>query len=466
MRLDLDGIGTVVQDFFNRDEINEIARQTQFMQRASPWNEARLDGQDFLQACVFAFIEDPQANLDDLAQVCGDLGIKISPQGFDQRINAQAVTFLKRMLAQANDRFKNKIPLPLSLLHQFSAIHITDSTSLALPDSMVEEYPGCGGHGPKAGLKIQLSFEFLYGNLSQIVLRPGREPDNRYRAYLDQVQPGSLSINDLGYFVLDSFKEIAQKKQAYYISRYLPQTGLFTPADEPIELSQLLAHQPRKAFELEIRMGKEHRLPCRLICIPVPKEIADRRRQKAKENAQRKGRTISKIALALLDWTFFVTNVPQSMLSLEQIALLYRVRWQIELVFKLWKSYCGLKQLNGRRRERVLFELYAKMIGSILTHFLLAPWRMPQSNRINQEVSSVKVRQIFRRYARDINRNLTVSSDFLIVLADMFQNIERFGFKQKRKKHPNVCHALALLSPVHTLELDIDQEIELLLLLP
>jgi hypothetical protein len=332
---------------------------------------------------------------------------------------------------------------------------------------MVDQYPGCGGAGPEASLKVQLTFEFLYGNLSQIILRPGREPDGSHRDYLDQIEPGSLSLTDLGYFVLDSFKTIAQEKQAYYVSRFFPQTGLLTPAGAPIDLAQFLAQQPRQAFELEVLMGtrKKHRLPCRLICIPVPKEVADRRRHKAKQKARCKGRSLSQTALALLDWIFFVTNVPQSMLSLEQVAQLYRVRWQIELVFKLWKSYCGLKQLNGRRRERVLFELYAKMIGLVLTHFLIAPWRMPQATRINQEISPVKVRLIFQRYARDLNRSLTVVADFVAVLTGMFDDIQRFGFKQKRKKLPNACHALALVSAIHSLEFDIDQITELLPLL-
>lgn len=432
------------------------------MQRFSP-----LGGQIFLQASVFGFIKDPQANLDDLAQVCGDLGVDITAQGFDQRINPQALTFLRTMLAEAMETFKNKTPLPLPILQQFSAINLTDSTILALPESMVEEYPGCGGNGSAASLKVQLKFEFLHGNLEQIVLQPGREPDQNYQAYLAQVQPGSLNLNDLGYFALESLKTIDRDKKAYYISRLLPGTGLLSSAGEPINLPQLLKDRPRQALEMEVRLGKptKYQLPCRLICISLPQEVADRRRQKAKDNARRKGRTLSKEYLDLLDWVIFVTNVPQSMLSIEQVALLYRVRWQIELVFKLWKSYCGLKHIAGLRRERVLYELYAKMIGIVLTHFLLAPLRMPQGAKANREISPVKVRNIFKDFARDLVRSLSVLADFLTVLAEMLNRLERFGFKQKRLKHPNVCHALALASTVYQLELETKQDIDLPFLL-
>ena len=149
-------------------------------------------------------------------------------------------------------------------------------------------------------------------------------------------------------------------------------------------------------------MGKQtkHQLPCRLIALPVSQEVADRRRQKAREKSRRQKTTPNKETLALMNWTIFVTNIPDEMLSMQQIAILYSIRWQIELVFKLWKSHCGLRRVAGFRRERVLVELYGKLIGAVLTHFLIAPLRMPEGMLSNREISPVKVRNIFRRFAR------------------------------------------------------------------
>ncbi len=105
------------------------------------------------------------------------------------------------------------------------------------------------------------------------------------------------------------------------------------------------------------------------------------------------------------------------------------------------------------------------MIGIVLTHFLLAPLRMPQGAKANREISPVKVRDIFKDFARDLVRSLSVLADFLTVLAEMLNRLERFGFKQKRLKHPNVCHALALASTVYELELETKQDIDLPFLL-
>ena len=85
--------GTTIQDFFDKKEIEEVARRTKFVQRVS-----RLNGFNFLKVIIFGFINDPKANLDDLAQVCEEVGVEISVQGFDQRLTPYAVEFMKEML--------------------------------------------------------------------------------------------------------------------------------------------------------------------------------------------------------------------------------------------------------------------------------------------------------------------------------------------------------------------------------
>lgn len=269
-----------------------------------------------------------------------------------------------------------------------------------------------------------------------------------------------MNLQDLGYFVLTHLKAIAEEQQAYYLSRYLFGTSLFTPTGEPLDLGARLKQAARQPFELAVQLEAKEKLPCRLICLPLPPEVAAQRRRKAKEKARRQGKTLSQAYLALLDWLLFVTNVPQTMLSIAQVALLYRVRWQIELIFKLWKSYGGLDRIRGLRRERVLSELYAKMIGLILTQFLLAPLRLPDGPAANREISLFKVRDIIERFALKLMESLGHWAKLEAVLSQLFQRIKKFGFKQKRTKRPNICHALALAC-LEVLEFDVDQEFEL-----
>ena len=136
MKLNLQSIAGKINSFFG-STVNQVARQTKFVRRQS-----KLDGLNFLQVSVFGFIENPQGSLNHLAQVSLDLGVEITPQGIDERINEHSVAFLKEMFSQAMETFKNDRPLPLEVLQQFRAINILDSSVKALPDNMVEEYPG------------------------------------------------------------------------------------------------------------------------------------------------------------------------------------------------------------------------------------------------------------------------------------------------------------------------------------
>jgi hypothetical protein len=455
MHPDLEKVAQEMQDFFAPLEVETIARQTGFVKR-----QPGLTGLIFLQAMIFASIEHQQVSLKQLAQSCHDLGLKITAQGFDQRLGPESVAFMQAMFSQAMTRFRNELPLPLAILHQFSHIYLLDSTIIPLPDSLVDQYPGSGGNASAASLKIQLLFDFLYGNLEQIEFRAGREPDQGYDDYLSMIQPGALILLDLGYFKLDNLKKLAAK--GYFLSRYLPRTGLLTPQGAELDLLSLLQANPDQIIDQQVLLGKQakHQLPVRLIAIPLAPEAADRRRYQAKQAAKRQGKTLSKERLALLGWLILVTNVPQSMLSVKQVALLYRVRWQIELVFKLWKSFCGLRHLASWRPDRILTELYARLIGVILTHFLLAPIRMPYGPWANREISPVQVRKIFKRFARSLHKHLFNSKRLVAELAEMFDHISLFGFKQKRLKKPNIGHALALTFSVFKLDLNSHQALE------
>lgn len=459
MNHNLKAMSMRLQSFFG-PSVETIARHTQFVRRVS-----ELRGSVFLQALVFACIEHSRATLNQLAQACLDLGVSISPQGLDERIGAESVAFMKEMFQQAMRTFRNELALPLSILQQFSSLNIVDSSVISLPAAMRDEYPGCGGDGPQASLKMQLVFEFLRGNLEHIGLQPGRSPDQKYQDYLTVIQAMSLTLLDLGYFTLDHLKAIA--KHAYFLTRYLHPTGLLTPAGVPVSLLPELQAHPGPILAIPVLLGtrSKHQIPCRLIAQRLRQEVADRRRQKAKEHARLNRRSVSKEYLALLSWDIFLTNVPDSMLSAPQVVLLHRVRWQIELLFKLCKSYCGLRHVAQLRRDRILTELYARLIGVVLTQFLMGPMRMPLGAQVNREISPVQVRKIFQRFARSLHQTLAHLDALVQNLADMIRHILRFGFKQKRKKRPNICHALDLAAVIHRLDFNVEQEIDLPILL-
>src|SRR5207244_2110071 len=140
--------------------------------------------------------------------------------------------------------------------------------------------------------------------------------------------------------------------------------------------------------------GKRERLPGRLLAVRVSPEEARRRREgangrithppkgcqapvpgKRKPKAQRQGkRKVKKVSAArlrLADWTIMLTNVPRDLLCVQEALVLLHCRWQIELLWKLWKQHGKLDTWRSYKPERILTEIYAKLLGLIITHWEL-----------------------------------------------------------------------------------------------
>ena len=303
-------LGQQLHTFF-APTVETVARQTQFVRRQSP-----LTGLKFLQVLVFGFLERPRATLVDLAQACHDVGVTISPQGFDERLTAKSVAFLKAMFEQACRVFQNQQAFPVALVQQFTGIYIVDSTILSLPPPMHTEYPSCGGNGSPASLKIQLVFEFLRGNFSQVTLQAGRAADQAYREYLAVITAGALFIADLGYFSLNAL-QLAVQQRAFFLLRYYPRTAVLTPEAVALDLPTWLRTETAAQCERAIGLGATHHLACRLIAVRLPEAVAEERRRKARAKARRegRGRTLSAEYTYLLGWNLFVTNVPAARLT-------------------------------------------------------------------------------------------------------------------------------------------------------
>ena len=75
-----------------------------------------------------------------------------------------------------------------------------------------------------------------------------------------------------------------------------------------------------------------------------------------------------------------ITNVPTELLNLTEALLVTRIRWQVELLFTLWKSHGRLDEWRTTKPARMLCELYAKLLALVFQQWILAAssWRDPE----------------------------------------------------------------------------------------
>ena len=433
MTVNIAEMSDTVKQFFI-ESAEQTAKSTTFVRR-----ESKMTGSLWLQMWVLGLLEKPQSALSHLAEWCEDQwAVHITAQGIHDRLSDAAVAFMKAMFALAIAMFRQTVPIPITLLTQFQAVNVFDSTGISLPACLAKLFPGSGGDASPAALKLQLVVDFLTGTFSAIDITDGIHPDQTSANFLAPIAKNSLNLFDLGYFTLKRLKGIMDKG-AYFVCRFLHGTGLYDADGEKIDLRHLLRHEERQTFELWLQVGATTRLSCRLCCFRVPDEVANRRRQNAWKKAVKKGHQPSKESLELMGWTLLLTNTTASMIPLKLVALLYALRWHIELVFTQWKSQAKLHQISGVKSERVLVELYAKLIGLVLFQFLVMPLRSKDI-----DLSPMKAFQRVARKSRALATALRSVQRIQSWMKHLHAKLLKWATREKRKKRLSTVQMLAL----------------------
>ena len=316
-----------------------------------------------------------------------------------------------------------------------------------MPDELEQIWPGTGGRTTQnlqSSLKVEVGFDLTRGQLKGPFLLPGRRADLAGQLPAEAFATGSLRIADLGYFSLVEMAKLDQEGN-FWLSRQRFDILLATPEGQSLSLEELALTSFKanhRRLERPVLLG-EQKLPARLLLERVPASVAAQRRAQVKNRGRKKGQTPSPKTLALCEFTMLITNVPPTRLSFDEALVLYAARWQIELLFKLWKSHAKLGTSRSQKPWRILCENYTKLLAVLIQHWviLLGCWNHP--NR-----SLIKAAQVIR----DLAPLLAVSFRHLSKLTAtlrVFLNCLNHGSRQpSRRKHRNTWKTLIDTKPV------------------
>lgn len=410
-------------------------RESGFIER-----EVKLTGASFCQTLVFSWMANPEATLEEMAQTAGVLGVELSPQALDQRFTAQAAACVKQVLEAAVKRLLNKEPRSLPILERFTGVYLQDSSVIVLPDELKELWTSCGGDTSGSALKVQVRLELRRGQLEGPYLHSGREQDLSAEVQHLPMPPGSLRLADLGYWSVKRFAEI-EREGSYLLSRVHAATEVFSRSGEQLDFTGFLHSNRDEQFEMEIELSASHRWPCRLMGQRVPRQVSAERRRKLWQTAHKKGTTPSQRQLTFCDWNLMVTNVPSHLLTLEQALVLLRVRWQIELCFKFWKSHGRVDESRSRKPYRVLCEVYAKLLTLLIQH-----WVLLSDNWTYLRQSLFKAGKAFENEAWHLASALSDSNRLCEVLVEIGRVVAKTCRINKRKKRPSTFQRLQQVS--------------------
>lgn len=391
----------------------------------------KFTGLALARTFVLGFLRDPKATDEELAQIAAQCGVEVTPQAVDQRHTPALVRFLEALFRAGAQRVVGSDRSLAPVLERFASVTVLDSSTIQLPDGMGGQFAGCGGRCGfgRAALKLQTEWDLRSGALSCVQVEPGRGADGGTSRQWARRGAGSLRVTDLGYFNLAVFADMAAHGE-HFLSRLQFGTGVLLPDGTAVDLLAWLAGQPGPAVDRPALLGADQRLPGRLIAWRVPREQADRRRRKLRrEMRRRNGRQPSADRLAWCDWTILVTSVPPQALTAAEAAVVYRARWQIELLFKRWKSQGLVAVLSGSTEVRQMVRVWSRLLAALVQHWLTVASAWGQPTKSLDKVAEA-VRAFVGRLASALRRPAELGQ----VLADLCRTVARTCNRNPRAK--------------------------------
>jgi len=356
-----------LEDVFTSEELEATARETGFYRRKS-----KVTPSVFFDLLMYDMSSGKSKSLNQLSiEARSEHDIGVTKQGIDKKFNEHTLGFLKSLIEkQLSVELDHQIDA--GWLSSFKRVTIKDGTRFNLPEEYKDYFPGSGGSGSSAGACIQFEYDLKSGNVAVMDITASNRPDVKDALeLLDNVKKGDLIIRDLGYYAFKSFINII-KKEAFFISRLGAKTNVFEMScgnykklDFKAVYNQMKRGKLSRIYK-DVFIGSEEKIPVRLVIELMPDDIYEERMRKIHKLHKKKGYQTSEKYMFLSRFNLFITNVTKEVLPDKVISSLYRMRWQIELIFKIWKSVFGIHHTRKMRYQRWLCLLHFKLLMMIV----------------------------------------------------------------------------------------------------
>jgi Transposase DDE domain len=406
--LQVTDLAPTLQTLFG-DTADEVATQTRFSLR-----RRILTGPRFARLLVFGWLGRPTAPLEALL---ASSDLPVTPQALHARVNPVAAEFLAALLTRALGLVVSASAATIPLLRRFPGVYAEDLTDL--------------GDTGKALVRYELSG----GAIETLEVLGPKASEVASSAALPPLRPGSLRLADRGFFDGAALRQRAAQG-IHWVTR-VPTAAKVSVGDAGfVPLADWLAGLEGDAADVSAVVGETDPVAGRLTVRRCPPAVAAERLRRAEATARRKGRPVGYQQRVLCGWTVYFTDLPADRWSAAELEVLYRCRWQVELLFKRFKSLGGVGSCGGRKPERHRVELLAKLLASVV-----AEWACLLGGGPLAATGPVPRQRQVRAAADALRAALGCRETLISVLAGVVAGFVRMA-KRKRRKSPSTRQLL------------------------
>ena len=287
-----------------------------------------------------------------------------------------------------------------SAFARFERIRIQDGTSFAVKPALAAIFPGRFTTISPAAVELHVDMDLMSETANRVMLSADSEAEGQFLPEPEELA-GELLLADRGYVSMAYLKRVEQAGGSYIVRGKSDMNPLIIKAigadGQEIEclrekkLKQVRGKLLKNEWvDLRVRFGEGNKsYECRLVVHP---------------NLSARGTL-----------RYLLTNLDAAEFSVQQISDGYRLRWQIELLFKEWKSHCNLHAFDTANANIAEGLIWASLCAATLKRYCAHT-----TQRLTQVAMST------RRVAKCVHHVLTD------VLRDLMHDHERLPRSVRR----------------------------------
>jgi hypothetical protein len=395
------------------DEVNQIGRDTGQSERLRTVTPHRL-----LLAIIASLASAKVESIADLLREFNHQnGVTVAYKAFYNRLARPSFSkFMSQMFDRlvANLSLRTLTPEGQTAVARFKDIVIQDGSSFALKKQLRDAFPGRFTTTDPAAVELHATYSGFSDEVSRVQLAPDKEAERQFLPEPSTLKD-RLLLADRGYPDIKYFQAVQEHGGSFIVrlSRsHDPwvQTawidGKRAPLPKPVRLSGFVAQHAGRRMDLDVEYERgKHRVSFRVVVLPGHEKSMTR----------------------------LCTNLPRTPFSLDLVSRLYRFRWQIELLFKEWKSYANLHKFDTGNEHIAAGLIWASLCAAVLKRFLAHAAQIVGGKPISTRRVAMCAGHIIDELVSALLASVSVAAALRDGLAFLLANAQRSNPKRERK---------------------------------
>ncbi len=334
-----------------RRRVARLARSTGFIQR-----QRRVVGIAiaFLLALVYGTAVESIKSMDGFRRFYSSITkINLARSAFQKRFSKASVSFFRAVFQEAILRHSVRLGSRLAgKLAAFRDVCAIDATVIRLNDLLEKTYAATRTNHTKAAAKLHAVLSLSKKAVVDLAVSAERVSDREFLKTKLFWVTGRLLLFDLGYYEHALF-HVIHRVGGFFLSR-LKQNANPTIVAVRCGIARGQKAVGKRLRDVRFAEGRTVDLDVR-VGVSLDNPVF---------------RLVGVFNAECDRWHFYLTNLPVADFGPEELALMYRLRWEIELLFKELKGIHRLEEIKSGRQEVVLTMLYASLLSLLATRVL------------------------------------------------------------------------------------------------